>query len=87
MMLESVADGDSVMMIDGLRAGRITEQVVSEKPVTYIWTLTSPRTVLAGVASSGEEDTLDGAKAAMRKAFFMWLKWALKQEKRVVWYG
>lgn len=87
MVLKSMVESDASAMIYGLRAGRILWQVMSGQRQVYTWTLTSPYTVSAGVTSSDEQETLEGAKAAIREAFDVWLKWALSQEKPVVWCG
>jgi hypothetical protein len=87
MALRSEAPGDASVMIDGLRAGRIMQQVRSGQRVIYFWTLTAPYTIAAGINAFGEEDTLDNARMAIRSAFDMWMIWALAQENPVVWYG
>ncbi|WP_373504720.1 hypothetical protein [Aestuariivirga sp.] len=87
MLLKTVADGDSSVMIDGKRAGRILHQVRSGQRQIWFWTMTGPFVVSAGLESSGEVESLEEAKAAIRTAFDVWLKWALEEEKPVVWHG
>ena len=85
MVLKSSAAGEVSVMMNGLRAGRILLQRMPGLRMAYVWSLTSP--VMAGITSSGEQETLEQAKAEIRLAFHAWLKWALEQEKSIVWNG
>ncbi len=87
LTLRTVADADASVMIDGLRAGRIMEQVRAGQGRVFFWTLTAPYMNEVQAASSGEAESLEDAKAAIRKAFDAWLTWALSQEKPAVWHG
>lgn len=87
MVLKSVVAGEASVMIDDLRAGRIFQEIRAGHRHVYFWTLSSPYTVTAAITASGEQDTLEDAKSALRGAFDAWLKWALEREWSVVWYG
>ena len=87
VVLRSQLPGEAAVMIDGLKAGRILQQVRADMRLIYVWTLTGPYAIAAGLHSSGQARSLEEAKAAIRSAFDIWLNWALGQEKPVVWYG
>jgi hypothetical protein len=87
LVLKAVADGEASVMIDGLRAGRILQQVHSDQRIIFVWSLTGPYRIAAGLTSAGEADTLEEAKAAVRKAFDAWLTWALAKDMPMAWHG
>ena len=40
-----------------------------------------------GHPHNGEEETLEAACDALKKLFWQWHAWALKQSSKVTWYG
>lgn len=71
--------------MDGLRAGRIMRQPRSFGQTAWLWSVTGPALVQAGLNSSGESNTLDGARMAFRDAFDRWLDWALAADVAIHW--
>jgi hypothetical protein len=85
LVTKAIAEDDYIVLIDGIRAGRIMRQARSFGNTVWLWTVTGPALVQAGLTSSGEADTLDEAKLAFREAFDRWLDWALAADVAVHW--
>lgn len=79
------ASGDYSVSIDGLRAGRIMRQPRSFGAVSWLWSITGPEIVQAGLASSGDADSLVEARQAFRVAFDQWLASAIAPAGAVHW--
>ena len=87
LLTRATAQNDHSVMIDGLMAGRIMLRPASFGVSRWFWTVTGPAMVQAGLASSGETETLDEARLAFREAFDRWLTWALVHDRKVHWLG
>lgn len=83
----AIAQDDYAIAIDGMRAGRIIRQARAFGKETWFWTMTGPALAQAGMASSGEAETLEEARAAFRRVFNEWLRWATAHDGAVHWHG
>lgn len=81
------AENDYTVSIDGLTAGRIMLQPIANGATTWLWTITGPALVQAGLSSSGNAATLAEARQAFRVQFDLWLEWALAADAAVRWHG
>lgn len=86
LRLRKIGDGDYRVTIRGHTAGRILKTSRGGNQQVWLWTLTGPYCVAAGLGSSGESDRLDTAKQALRASFDAWLAWAIRQNGDVVWH-
>lgn len=84
---KATAPDDFTISIDGLTAGRIMRVPRSNQREVWFWTVTGPSMAQAGLPSSGEQETLEGAKAAFRAAFDRWLEWALNSRRPPIWFS
>lgn len=83
----TIAPDDYAIAIGGLRAGRIMRQRRAFGKEAWFWTVTGPALVQAGIASSGEAETLEEARQAFRSTFDTWLRWAMTTSGPVMWHG
>lgn len=77
---------DFAIRIDGLLAGRIKTTPRAHQRVVWEWFLQSPY-YPHYQPHHGEEDTFEATRDAFKKLFWQWNVWALKQPRKVTWYG
>ena len=87
LITKATAENDHSVMCDGLRAGRIMLQPIANGQEIWLWTITGPAMVQAGLSSSGKADSLEEARQAFRAQFDRWLEWALAADAAVYWHG
>jgi len=85
LITKALARNDYSVLMDGLNAGRIMLQPRSSGQHVWLWTITGPILLHAGLHSSGEADTLEEARQALREAFVRWHNWALTCDVPVHW--
>ncbi len=70
-------DGDDFSVrVDGLMLGRIMLKPISGGAAVWLWTITGPYMQPPLQPSSGDCETLEQAKAALRGAWDLWLRYA-----------
>jgi hypothetical protein len=57
-----LAPDDYAVSIDGIMAGRILRQPRSLRAAVWLWSVTGPALIQAGIPSSGEVESLDAAR-------------------------
>jgi hypothetical protein len=77
---------DYRIMIDGLSAGRIKITQRAYKRVVWEWFFHGPY-YPHNYPHHGEEETFEAAGEVLKKLFWRWHAWALKQPGKVTWYG
>lgn len=82
----ATAEDDYIITIHAMRAGRIMRQVRAFGKEGWLWSMTGPTLVQAGMASSGETETLAEARVEFRRVFDDWLRWATAQTGTVYWH-
>ena len=87
LVTKATAENDYTVSIDELRAGRIMLQPIANGAEIWLWTITGPALVQAGLSSSGKAETLAEARQAFRERFDQWLAWALAADVAVRWHG
>jgi len=85
LITQPLARNDYSVQMDGLNAGRIMLQPRPSGQQVWLWTITGPILVHAGLNSSGEADTLEEACKAFQETFNRWLNWALACDVPVHW--
>lgn len=83
--LKRIGDEDYEVLADGLATGRIMRRDLAGGRAVWFWTLTGPYIPQTLATTSGDAASLDEAKAAIKSAFDMWLRWAMGQGQ-VVWH-
>ncbi len=92
LLLRRTAPGDYAVLVEAgehgrLTVGRIMRVNRASGRTAYFWTITGPAAPEAQVGLVGEEDDLDAAKAAFRRAFDSLLYWAaLKKDGELPWH-
>lgn len=86
LVSKATAQDDYSIFIDGMTAGRIMRQARSFGKETWLWIITGPALVQAGMTSSGEAETLEQARVAFRERFNEWLTWATASSSPVYWH-
>lgn len=86
--LSPLARGQTAVLLDGLRIGRITHAPNGEKREVWLWTLTGPHcdSLSENVQVLGEAATLTEAKMRLRSAFDIWLRGALEKGEAIRWH-
>lgn len=86
--LSPLARGQSAVLLDGLRIGRVSHVPDPEKREVWLWTLTGPYcdSLAANVPVLGEATTLTEAKTKLRASFDIWLRSALEKDEAVRWH-
>lgn len=87
LLTKRLAPGDYAVTVDGLRAGRIMRQPRAFGVEVWLWSVTGPALVQAGLSSSGEADSLHDARLAFREALDGWLAWRTAQGGKVYRFG
>jgi len=77
---------DYVVIVDGLIAGRIMNKTLPFQRVVWFWSMYGPY-YPSPTGYSGEEETLEKARDALKVCFWQWQAWALKQPGKATWYG
>ena len=85
LMLRRIGDDDFAIAVAGLALGRIMKRPLSHGRAVWTWTLTGPYVPQSLHPTSGDVDSLDEAKDAIKATFNRWLHWA-KGEGEVVWH-
>lgn len=70
-----------------LPAGRVFLREVANGASHWFWTLSGPSLVQPALSSSGQADTLEEARLALRTQFDKWLAWSLGADVAVYWQG
>ena len=87
MLVPSVAaEDDLAISIDGMNARRIMRLAHALGKETWLWTVTGPALLQAGITSSGETETLEESRQAFGTTFDTWLQWALASSGPVMWH-
>ncbi len=88
LTLSPLARGQSAVLLDGLRIGRISHAPDPEKREVWLWTLTGPHcdSIPANMPVVGEAATLTEAKLKLRSSFDAWLRGALEKGEAVRWH-
>ncbi len=86
LMLRKIGDDDYGVAVAGLALGRIVKRDISAGREIWTWTLTGPYIPQSLHPTYGDVDSLDEAKAAIKAAFDLWLRWA-KGKGEVVWHA
>lgn len=87
LVSQSIGENDYSVSIDGLRAGRILLQPIANGASIWLWTITGPALVQAGLSSSGNAPSLAEARQALRARFDQWLARALAADVAVHWHA
>lgn len=87
LQFRKLFQGDHLVEIDGLRAGRILAgPPPGNDPPVWLWTMTGPACSMARVDNTGQCALLTKAKSEFTAAFNRWLTWALAQPDPVPWF-
>ena len=81
-----MAPDDFAVRIDGRLLGRIMAKPMAGGSVVWIWTITGPYLPPELRPASGDAESLDAAKAALKAKFGAWLQWAAGRGE-AVWHG
>lgn len=86
--LSPLSRGQSAVVLGGLRIGRVSHALDAGGKASWLWSLTGPHCACTPevVEMCGEATTLAEAKLQLRRAFDVWLRWALEQEGPVHWH-
>ncbi len=87
LITKVAAENDYSVLCDGLRVGRIMLTPIANGAAVWLWTITGPALVQAGLSSSGKADSLEEARQIFRVQFDKWLAWALAADVAVYWHG
>lgn len=87
LMLRRLAVDDYVVIVAGLRCGRILGGTGPGMSTVWTWTVTGPYVPPHLQPSNGRAATLGEAKAAFRATFENWLVWAQEQRQPAAWHG
>jgi len=86
LMLGRIGVDDYAIRVAGLSLGRIMARPMAGGRVSWFWSLTGPYVPQTMGATSGDAESLDAAKAAIKSAFDTWLRWA-QGKGEAVWHG